>query len=153
MFHVQRGALMLTVKKGNRVKVEYEGKLEDGTIFDASKNHGAPLEFEVGAGQMISGFDEAVLGMKISEEKAVVLPPDKAYGNVNPLLIKNVPRTELPQNQQIERGMVLGVALPNGQQIPARIVNTSVQDITIDFNHPLAGKILKFKIKVVAIKD
>ena len=140
------------VKQGDLIKVEYEGKLENGTVFDASKLHDAPLQFEAGSGQMIKGFDDAVLGMKEGEEKEETLQPAEAYGQINPSLLKKVPQSQLPLGQKIEKGMVLDIGLPTGQKIPARVVEVTLNDITIDLNHPLAGKVLKFKIKVVAIQ-
>src|SRR3989338_754851 len=140
------------VKQGDLIKVEYEGKLENGTVFDASKLHDAPLQFEAGSGQMIKGFDDAVLGMKVGEEKEVTLETAEAYGQINTSLLKKVPQSQLPLGQKIEKGMVLDIGLPTGQKIPARVVEVTLNDITIDLNHPLAGKVLKFKIKVVAIQ-
>ena len=139
-------------KAGDVVSMNYTGRLENGTVFDASKLHDAPLQFEAGSGQMIKGFDDAVLGMKVGEEKEVTLQPAEAYGQINPSLLKKVPQSQLPLGQKIEKGMVLDIGLPTGQKIPARVVEVTLNDITIDLNHPLAGKVLKFKIKVVAIQ-
>ena len=137
------------IKNGDKVKVEYEGMLDDGTIFDSSKKHGQPLEFTVGEGNVIKGFDNAVRGMKKGEEKKVKIKAKDAYGESNPQLIKKVPREQLPQKQEIKEGMVLVIGLPNGQRIPARIIEVLNKEITLDLNHPLAGKDLTFKIKVV----
>ncbi len=142
---------MTTVEKGNKVKVEYTGTLEDGTVFDASERHGKPLEFEAGSGQVVKGFDAAVIGMKVGEEKEVTLQPDDAYGQPNPELTKKVPRDHLPKEQEPQVGMTLMVNLPTGQQFPATISEVTDSEVTIDLNHPLAGKVLKFKIKVVGI--
>ena len=139
----------MPVAKGNKVKVEYKGTLEDGTEFDSSAKHGQPLEFEAGAGQMIKGFDEAVMGMEKDEEKNISLTSDKAYGDINAQLVQKIPKDQLPKEQEPKVGMVLGVKLPNGQQIPARITEVSDNDVTLDLNHPLAGKSLNFWIKVV----
>ncbi len=139
------------VNKGNKVKVEYTGTFEDGTVFDASEKHGQPLEFEAGSGQVIKGFEEAVLGMKNGEEKKIVIPAAEAYGEMKAELRKKVPRKQLPQDQEPKVGMILAVGLPNGQQFPARIVAVTADDVTIDLNHPLAGKTLHFKIKVVSV--
>lgn len=141
----------MIVKKGNKVKVEYTGTFDDGTVFDASEKHGQPLEFEVGSGQVIKGFDDAVVGMKKGEEKKMVIPPAEAYGEVKAELNKKVPRKQLPQDQEPKVGMILAVGLPNGQQFPARIVAVTKDDVTIDLNHPLAGKTLHFKLKVSEI--
>ena len=142
-----------TIKKGNKVKIEYTGTFDDGIVFDASEKHGQPLEFEVGSGQVIKGFDDAVVGMKKGEEKKIVIPPAEAYGEVKAELNKKVPRKQLPQDQEPKVGMVLAVGLPNGQQFPARIVAVTTEDVTINLNHPLAGKTLHFKIKVAEVYE
>ncbi|HLD40375.1 MAG TPA: peptidylprolyl isomerase [Candidatus Nanoarchaeia archaeon] len=140
-----------TIKKGNKVKIEYTGTFDDGTVFDASEKHGQPLEFEVGAGQVVKGFDDAVMGMTKGEEKKIVISPAEGYGEVRADLLKKVPRKQLPQDQEPKVGMILAVGMPNGMQFPARIVAVTKDDVTIDLNHPLAGKTLHFKIKVADI--
>lgn len=140
---------MKKVAKGDKVKVEYTGTFEDGTVFDSSENHGKPLEFEAGSGQVIKGFDEAVVGMEKGEEKEITLQPAEAYGDVNPELHKEIPRDKLPQDQEPQVGMMLALGMPNGQQMPAKIIKVDENSVTIDLNHPLAGKVLIFKIKVV----
>ncbi len=137
------------VKKGDKVKVDYTGTFDDGTVFDASEKHGQPLEFEVGSGQVIKGFDDAVIGMKFGEEQKITIPAGEAYGEVRPELHKKVPRQQLPQDQEPKVGMILAVGLPNGQQFPARIIAVTKDDVAIDLNHPLAGKTLHFRIKVM----
>lgn len=139
----------MPIKEGDKVKIEYEGKLEDGTVFDSSEKHGKPLEFEVGSKQIIPGFEKAVIGMKKGEEKEITLEPKDAYGDPNPQLIKSVPKEQLPKEPEPKVGMVLGITLPNGSQFPAKIVEVGDKEIKIDMNHPLAGKKLIFKIKVV----
>lgn len=144
---------MTIVKKGNKVKVEYVGTLEDGTVFDSSEKHEAPLEFEAGAGQLIKGFDNAVLGMKQGEEKEIKITPKDAYGEHNPELVKEIPKDCFPQNQEIQPGMVFMMGLQDGRKIPVRISQVSNDTVTIDLNPPLAGKKLTFKIKVVDIAE
>ncbi len=141
----------MAVEDGNKVKIEYKGTLEDGTVFDSSEAHGEPLEFEMGAGQVIPGFEEAVKGMKKGEEKTFQLQPEEAYGSHNPGLIKEVPRDQMPTDQEPEAGMMLITELPNGAKLPAVITEVTDDIVTIDLNHPLAGKILTFEIKVVDI--
>lgn len=141
----------MVVKKGDRVKVEYTGKLEDGTVFDSSENHGKPLEFEAGEGKLIKGFDEAVLGMKKGEEKEITLQPDEAYGEYDSSLVKELPRNQFPEEKPLEEGMTMMLRLQNGQQIPAQITEVTEENVTLDLNPPLAGKTLHFKIKVVDI--
>lgn len=140
-----------TVKKGDKIKVDYVGTFEDGTVFDSTEKHGAPLEFEVGAGQLIKGFDEAVVGMKVGQEKKITLKPADAYGEPNPQMLKEVPREQLPPDRKPEVGMGLYISLPNGARFPALITKVSDKTITLDLNHPLAGKTLKFTIKVAEI--
>jgi len=142
---------MMVVKKGDKVKVEYTGTLEDGTVFDSSDNHDAPLEFEVGSGQIIKGFDEAVVGMEKGEEKEMTLKPEEAYGDYNPELVKELPKENIPEDQEIKPGMTLVMALPDGRQMPLRVTKVTEEAITIDLNPPLAGKTLIFKIKLVEI--
>lgn len=144
---------IMEVKKGDKVKVEYEGKFEDGEVFDSSNRSGTqqPLEFEAGAGMVVKGFDEAVIGMKKDDEKEFTLKPEEAYGQHNPQLKQDIPRNVLPQDQEPKEGMMLMAATPDGKQIPAKIVGVSEDKVTIDLNHPLAGKTLIFKIKIVDI--
>jgi len=139
----------MVVKKGDKIKVDYEGSLEDGKVFDASSKHGKPLEFEAGEGVVVKGFDEAVIGMSVGEEKTVTLKPEDAYGEPNEMAIQTVPKDKFPAEGKV--GMMVGVPLPNGQQIPARITKINDKEVTLDMNHLLAGKTLIFKIKIVEI--
>jgi FKBP-type peptidyl-prolyl cis-trans isomerase 2 len=141
----------MAVKKGDKIKVEYTGKFDDGTVFDSSEKQGKPLEFEVGAGMIIKGFDDAVVGMEKDQEKDVKLEPKEAYGNHNPELIKKIPKDQLQSDQEPKPGMMLAVGLPTGQQIPAKILEVDDKELTLDLNHPLVDKTLNFKIKVVGI--
>jgi len=141
----------MPVKKGDTIKVHYTGTLEDGAVFDSSEKHGKPLEFEVGTGKVIKGFDEAVIGMEKDEEKEIKLQPTEAYGDPNPQLVKKVPREQLPKDKELKPGMVLVMTLPNGSQIPATIKEVNDKEVTVDLNPPLAGKVLIFKIKIVEI--
>ena len=142
---------MEIAKKGDKVKVEYVGTLEDGTVFDSSEKHETPLEFTIGEGRIIEGFDNAVEGMKVGEEKEVKLSPNQAYGDYNPELIKDIPKDCFPQDQTLQKGMAFMLNLPSGQQVPARITDIKDQEVTIDLNPPLAGKTVVFKIKLLAI--
>jgi len=145
----------MKVKKGDKVKVEYEGKLENGEVFDSSNHgdHSHPLEFTVGDGMVIKGFDVAIEGMEVGEEKEITLKPEDAYGDKNPDLKKDFPRDMLPKEREPEKGMVLMMGTPDGRQIPVEIVDVDKDKIVVDLNHPLAGKTLIFKVKVVEIMD
>ena len=141
-----------TIKKGDKVKVAYTGKLEDGNVFDSSEDR-APLSFEVGANQVIPGFDKAVEGMKKDEEKTFTLSVDEAYGPVKEELVQEFPRDKLPEKPEPKEGMMLVMQAPNGQQVPAKIAKVDGDKVVIDINHPLAGKELTFDIKVVGVND
>jgi len=141
----------MTIKNGDKIKVEYTGTLDDGTVFDSSEKQGKPLELEVGGGQIIKGFNDALIGMKKGEEKEVKLKSEEAYGHHNKELVKKIPKEQLPKEQEPKVGMILGISLPNGQQLPAKITEVNEKEITIDLNPPLVGKNLNFKIKVVDV--
>ncbi len=143
----------MPVKKGDKVKIEYTGTFDDGTVFDSSEKHGKPLEFEAGAGHVIKGFDAAVLGMEKGQEKEIKIQPKEAYGDRNPNLIKKIPKSQLPQGKEVKKGMMLMLSTPDGKQMPATIAEVTDDSISIDLNHPLAGKNLNFKIKVVDISS
>ncbi|MCK5149683.1 peptidylprolyl isomerase [Candidatus Pacearchaeota archaeon] len=145
----------MAIKQGNKVKIEYEGKFETGEVFDSSNRGDVsnPIEFEVGAGKVIKGFDEAVIGMEEGQEKEFSMNPEDGYGEVKPELKKEVPRSALPEGQEPQVGMGLMMTAPTGQQIPAKIIEVDKEKIVLDLNHPLAGKKLNFKIKVVGISD
>lgn len=138
----------MVIKKGDKIKIDYEGKLEDGTVFDSSEKHGKPLEFEVGSGQVIKGLDEAVVGMDKGDETEITIQPDDAYGQPNPKLLRKFPKDQLPKEPEAKAGMLLMVGTPDGRQFPAKIVEVDDKEVTIDLNHPLAGKVLIFKIKI-----
>ena len=138
------------VKQGDTVKAEYTGTFDNGTVFDTSEGR-EPLEFVAGTGQMIPGFDNAVIGMKVGQEKEVKLQPSEAYGDYDPQLVQEMPRKQVPIEEELKQGMVLAVTMPNGRQAPATVKEVINETITIDLNHPLAGEILNFRFKVVDI--
>ena len=139
------------VKKGDRVKVQYTGTLQDGTIFDKSKE-GKPLEFTVGSGQIIPGFDKAVEGMKLNEEKKVTLKPEDAYGKRDETAIREFPKNSLPENFKPEKGIMIKLQDQTGRAMPGTVTDIAENNITVDLNHPLSGKDLTFNIKVVGIE-
>ncbi|MEM5871653.1 MAG: peptidylprolyl isomerase [Candidatus Aenigmatarchaeota archaeon] len=139
------------VKDGDIVEIEYEGKLEDGTIFDSSEMHGQTFKFKAGAGNVIRGLDEAVIGMKKGESKTFKVKPEDAYGEHDPQLVQKFPRSQVPKDMQPKVNMMVVLTLQTGEHIPAKIIEVTEDYITLDFNHPLAGKTLIFKIKVISI--
>jgi len=137
------------VKTGDKIQVEYTGRLEDGTVFDSTERHGQPLEFTVGEGSIIKGFDNAVIGMTVGEEKEVSIPPEDAYGAYNPDLVRDLPRKIFPEDQEIKADMVFVMAMEDGSKIPVRIDQVIEDQVRVDLNSPLAGKTLIFTIKLV----
>ncbi|TGU75113.1 peptidylprolyl isomerase [Geomonas terrae] len=149
---------MAQAKEGDRVKVHYTGRLDDGTVFDSSEcgegecghDHG-PFEFTVGAGQVIPGFDAGVKGLAVGESKTIHIPVDEAYGERMEEMIAVVPRTELPPEMNPEVGQQLEVTQQDGQIFNVIVTEVTDESITIDANHPLAGQALNFDLKLVEI--
>ncbi|MBM4273688.1 MAG: peptidylprolyl isomerase [Deltaproteobacteria bacterium] len=137
-------------KNGDYVQIHYTGTLEDHSVFDSSENRG-PLEFQLGGGRVIPGFNDAVLGMSVQEEKEISLHPDQAYGDPHPEAIREFP-AEVLKGHQIQVGQVLGFNSPQGP-VHGRVLSIDTDKFLVDFNHPLAGKTLTFKIKLVGITD
>ena len=137
------------VKDGRNVTVHYVGKLDDGSIFDSSRDY-EPISFEVGGGKVIPGFDQAVIGMKVGETKSVQILSEDAYGDRNENAVLVVPRDAFPEDMEIEIGMQVTGQGPNGD-FPAIVTATASNGVTIDMNHPLAGQNLNFEIEVVEV--
>jgi len=141
---------MSVAKKGDKVKVHYTGKLTDGTVFDSSRER-EPLEFEVGGGQMIAGFDQAVNGMHVGESKTAKFSSKEGYGEKDDNMIFTVPKDQLPPELEPEEGQQLSMQHPSGQNIPVVVTKVEEKEIVIDANHPLAGKELEFEIELMEI--
>ena len=143
---------MSTVEKGTKVKVHYVGTLDDGTQFDNSKKRGNTLDFQVGAGMMIKGFDDAVTGMGEGEVKTITISSQEAYGDVEKDAFTDFPRTRFGEDLDLEVGGIVQGAGPQGEPIMARISSLDEDTVTLDFNHPLAGKDLTFEIELIEIE-
>lgn len=141
---------MSQAKSGDTVKIHYTGTLLDGSEFDSSAGRD-PLEFSLGSGQVIPGFDNAVDGMAVGEKKTVVIPPDEAYGERHEQLAQQVPRSSLPEDMTPEVGMQLQSQSPDGQVMNLVVTEVADDEITVDANHPLAGLSLTFAIELVEI--
>ena len=139
---------MSQAKTGDSVKIHYTGTLDDGTQFDSSAGRD-PLAFELGSGQVIPGFDKAVDGMTVGESKSVNIPADDAYGPHHLQLVQEVPKNALPSDLEPAEGMGLQAEGPDGQAVNLVITAVLDESITVDGNHPLAGKALNFDIKLV----
>lgn len=140
------------VKLGDIVAVEYVGTLDNGGIFDSSESQGGPLEFKVGGGQVLLGFEEAVLNMEIGDKKTIRLEPSKGYGEYSKNLVETIPRVSIPNNERLTEETMLLVSLPDGSKMPASITAITEDTVTLDMNHPLADEVLHFEIKVVGIR-
>ncbi len=141
---------MTKVKDGDTVKVHYKGSLEDGSVFDSSEDR-EPLEFTLGSGQLIPGFEKAVIGMEQGESTTITIPSKEAYGEPREDLILDVPKDNLPDDIEPQIGMQLQVNRPDGDPIPVRVTNVGDEQVKLDANHPLAGEDLTFEIELVEI--
>jgi len=141
---------MTQARTGDTVQIHYNGSLSDGTPFDSSAGRD-PIEFAVGAGQVIPGFDKAVEGMAVGESKTVRIPPEDAYGPHLDQLVQEVPNTALPDDLTPEVGMQLQGTSGSGQTMQFVVTDVGDGTITLDGNHPLAGRELDFEIELVAI--
>lgn len=141
----------MAVQDGDTVKVHYVGTLDDGTQFDSSRERGDTLEFSLGLGQMIPGFEKAVLGMEIGEIKTVSIPADEAYGPKDASAMMLVERGNLPQDVEVEIGMRLQGQRANGESAVFTVVEVASSTVTLDGNHPLAGRDLTFEIELVEV--
>ena len=143
---------MQKVEDGMFVSVTYKGTLDNGEVFDTSEGR-PPLEFKTGAGQLIKGFEDAVMGMELNEKKEFTLSPAEAYGERDENQTHEFPRSELPDGVDPKIGDTVAFTTPEGQQIPARLIEMDNENLTFDLNHPLAGLSLTFAIEVIGISD
>jgi FKBP-type peptidyl-prolyl cis-trans isomerase 2 len=138
------------VKNGDTIQVHYKGTLTDGTLFDSSEGS-EPLEFKVGGGMVIAGFDQGVIGMAIGEKKSIHIPCAEAYGALNDDAKITLPRSEVPEDMKPEIGMEMHLTDENGQVMPVLVIDLTDDTITLDANHPLAGEDLNFDLELVSI--
>ncbi len=141
---------MLQVTKGDLVQVHYTGKLSDGEEFDSSRGE-EPLKVEIGAGQLIQGFEDGLMGMSIGESKTVIIPPDQAYGLRHEEMVRAVTLDQLPDGLEVQEGMVLESTDQQGHRVELRVTQIDGDKVVLDMNHPLAGETLTFDIEVVEI--
>lgn len=138
-------------KIGDTVQVNYTGKLADGVVFGTTAGR-APLEFKLGASDMIPGFEKAVLGMKVGEKKTVTVPANEAYGPHRDELVLEVPREKIPSGITPEVGQILRVPLSSGGTTAVMVIKVTDTTVTVDTNHPLAGQDLTFEIELIKIE-
>ena len=141
---------MTQAKAGDTVRIHYTGTLDNGEQFDSSAGRD-PLQFVVGSGQIIPGLDVAIPGMAVGDKKDVHVPAAQAYGEVNPDNRQAVPRAQIPAEIPLEIGTQLQMQTPQGQVLPVTVAEVTDEEVTLDANHPLAGKALNFAIEIVGI--
>lgn len=141
---------MRQAKTGDVVRVHYRGRLEDGTEFDSSEGR-EPLEFQVGGGQIISGLEKHVEGMEVGQKSTVTVPADEAYGPRDERQVQSVPREALPDDIDVQMGSRLTATTREGRQIPLTVIGLDENQVTVDANHPLAGRNLVFDLELVEI--
>jgi peptidylprolyl isomerase len=141
---------MCKAKNGDSVKVHYTGTLEDGTVFDSSKDR-QPLDFRIGSGDLIPGFESGVTGMKIGDSKTITIPPEDGYGRHREDLVGHISRGNIPENIDLEIGQQLQITQPDGNCLNVIVTGFDETTVTLDANHPLAGKTLIFELELLEI--
>lgn len=144
---------MTKAEQGHSVKLHYTGSLENGEKFDSSHDRGEPIAFDIGEGQIISGLENAVIGMEQGDNKTVTIPPEEAYGDRRDDLMFSVGRDQVPDNVELEKGMRLTGTTDQGQQVELMVVDFNDDSVSLDANHPLAGQTLVFDIELVDVSD
>ncbi len=140
----------MAAAQGDTVRIHYTGRLDDGTVFDTSEGR-EPLEFTLGSGQVIPGFEKAVEGMEAGEEKTFTIPADEAYGPHQEDLVLKVPREHLPEGLEPQVGQMLQMQTADGQVFQVKVMEVAEDHMVLDANHPLAGQDLTFDIEVVDV--
>jgi peptidylprolyl isomerase len=144
--------IMQKVENGKFVSVDYKGTLDSGEVFDTTEGRN-PVELQVGAGQIIKGFEDELVGMELNEKKTFTLSPEDAYGARDENNVHTFAREEVPAEMNPQVGEIIGLQTPEGQQIPARVAEFDDEKLVVDLNHPLADQNLTFEIEVVGIND
>lgn len=141
---------METIENGSTVQVHYTGTLDNGEVFDSSRER-EPLQVTIGQGQLINGFENALMGMAVNEKKTFTLEPSEAYGQRDQEAVRSFPRDQIPPGMDVQVGQTVALSTTDGQQIPAKVTELDNNSIILDLNHPLAGERLTFAIEVVGI--
>ncbi|MBR3371671.1 FKBP-type peptidyl-prolyl cis-trans isomerase [Ralstonia pseudosolanacearum] len=141
---------MTQAKAGATVRIHYTGTLSDGSVFDSSEGRD-PLEFQLGAGAIIPGLERAIDGMTVGDQKTVTIPCAEAYGDYQPEARQDVPRDQIPADIPLDPGTMLQMQTPDGRAMPVTVAEVTDQAVTLDANHPLAGKDLTFAVEVVSV--
>ena len=141
----------MPVQQGDRIRIEYTGYLDDGQIFDSTERHGFPMKLTVGEGVFLDVFEQALLGMEEGETKKIRLSPPEAYGEYRYEKIELIPREQLPTKNELEVGNLLILQDTDGNEIPTKVLEFTDTEVTLDFNHPLAGITLNYRVTIIEI--
>jgi len=141
---------MSQAQQGDQVRIHYTGRLDDGTVFDSSRGR-EPLEFTIGSGMVIPGFDRAVTGLSVGETRTAIIPPADAYGEFRDELLLTIGREQLPEGLDPAVGQELHMTTTSGQVVTVRIQDVMDTQVVLDANHPLAGKQLTFDVELMGI--
>ena len=139
--------------EGKKVKIHYNGTLDNGEKFDSSYDRGEPIEFVCMAGTVIPGFDQGVKDMKVGEKKTVHIEPADAYGEYNQAAVQVIPETAIPNADKLPVGEMIYMTGPGGMPTPVKVVSVEDGKVTLDFNHPLAGKALNFELELISVEE
>tara|TARA_R110002096_G_C14162228_1_gene685043 strand:- start:97 stop:534 length:438 start_codon:yes stop_codon:yes gene_type:complete len=145
--------MISAVQSGQTVSVHYRGTLDDGSEFDNSRTRGEAMQVEVGSGQLIAGFDAALMGMTVGEVKNIHLGAEDAYGLIHEEAVQEAPKDLFPADFVFKTGEMVQGQTPTGQPVMAKIVEEKESTVVLDMNHPLAGKDLNFEIELVNIEQ
>ncbi len=140
------------ISPNSKVTLHFSIKLADGSAVDTTKMTGKPATVVIGDGTLSAGFEKALLGLNAGDKKQIILPPEEAAGMPNPNNIYTLTRKQFPDDMQLEEGLIVSFAQPDGQEIPGIIRKIENEQITVDFNHPLAGQILTFDVEILAVE-
>ena len=142
---------MTQAKDGDIVRVHYTGRFSDGEVFDSSRDRAEPLQFTIGQRQVIPGFEKGVTGMSPNDTKTIEIPAEEAYGSYRQEMVLTIEKEHIPQDAQPQAGQHIMLYLPDGRMLPATVVDVADSEVTVDCNHPLAGKDLTFDLELVEI--
>jgi peptidylprolyl isomerase len=142
----------MNIKNGQTVNIHYVGTLNDGTEFDNSRTRGTPLSFKLGGGQILPAFEKAVQQMTIGEKKTLSLKPTEAYGEVQDEAFQDIPKTSFGPQVELTVGNIVHGQTPDGNPLRAVIKEVKEEEVTLDFNHPLAGKEINFDIELLSVE-
>jgi FKBP-type peptidyl-prolyl cis-trans isomerase 2 len=146
----KKGGFMTGAKPGDRVKIHYAGTLDNGEVFDSTQNR-EPLQFVIGGGQVFKGLEDGVVGMEVGESKQIHIKANEAFGKKKPELFVSMKREELPETLELKIGLKLKMKTPNDSVIPVKVKEVTDKKVVLDANHPLAGKDLNYKIKLLQV--